>query len=64
MPTSEYLSDRDLEMLALGRSFERSDILKLLKKSAQDNIANCTEHSIQVGFMIEAINKKRESNDR
>jgi hypothetical protein len=49
------LSTRDLEMLKLGREFERQDIKTALEKSARDLLRTNPEYSLHVGFVLEFL---------
>lgn len=54
-PVSAVVSPRDLEMLANGRQFERMDIIKELETIATASLRTNPEHSLHIGFVIQAI---------
>lgn len=54
-PVSSLLSERDVEMLANGRKFEREDLLKLMEESARKNMKRSPDYALAVGFLIETI---------
>jgi hypothetical protein len=49
------LSERDLEMLKTGRSFERLDIISNLEKQATKLMKSNPEHALHIGFIVQAI---------
>lgn len=53
--TSALLSERDLEMLASGRRFEREDLVKMMEESAKKNMKRSPEYALAVGFILEII---------
>jgi hypothetical protein len=53
--TKSTLSDRDLEMLKTGRSFERLDIIKDLEKQASKMLKSNPEHALHIGFIVQQI---------
>jgi hypothetical protein len=58
---SSILSTRDLEMLALGRKFERQDIVNALEESAKKQMKRNAEYSLNVGFVLEMLKELRTS---
>lgn len=55
LPTSSLLSERDVEMLATGRRFEREDLVKLITESGSKNMKRSPDYALAVGFIVELI---------
>lgn len=52
---SKVLSERDMEMLKAGRSFEREDIIKDLERQSAKIMKSNPEHALHIGFIIQQI---------
>jgi hypothetical protein len=59
--STTILTERDLDMLALGRKFERQDIVNALEESAKKQMRRNTEYSLNVGFVLEMLKELKTS---
>jgi hypothetical protein len=59
--STTILTKRDMEMLALGRKFERQDIVNALEESAKKQMKRNAEYSLNVGFILELLKELKTS---